>query len=150
MGLDQYLYVAEERLEEDYYEHLGEPVYDENGGLAYYDDKYVIQEIAYFRKVNWLHGYLDKLCESKTGHYLGNCEYFVFSKNDLNEFLDVCREVIECESIHIAEELLPPTRGCFFGCYEVNDEYFEEVKDFIEMMEQYSEDDAQYVYWAWW
>lgn len=150
MGLDQYIHIAKEYLEEDYYKVLGEAVKDENGEIAYYDEESVLTEIAYFRKSNWLHGYLDRLCESKNNHDIGNCEYFVFNQQDLINLLDACREVVECDSIAIAEETLPPQEGFFFGSTAIDDYYFEDVQDFINTMKEYEEDDNQYVYYAWW
>ena len=150
MGLDQYMYIAKEELEEDYYEYLGKEVKDENGELQYYDEDEVLQEIAYFRKSNWLHGYMDRLCESKVGHNIGDCEYLIFTQEDLINLLDTCREVVECESVAIAEELLPPQSGFFFGPTDIDEYYFEDVQDAINVLKQYEEDDNQYAYYAWW
>lgn len=150
MGLDQYMYISKEILDEDYYEYLGEEVKNANGEVEYYDEESVLSEIAYFRKSNWLHGYFDRLCESKTGHGIGNCEYFIFSQEDLINFLDVCREVVECDSIAIAEEMLPPQSGFFFGSKAIDDYYFEDVQDAINALKEYEEDDNQYAYYAWW
>jgi hypothetical protein len=149
MGLDQKLYIAKEELTEDYYIRLGEKITDEDG-VCYYDESTVLDNILYLRKVNWIHGYMDKLCKSKTGHEVGNTDYFVFNQKDLNKLINICREVVKTKSVTIAEELLPPTRGCFFGCYEINEDYFESVQDFINVMCEYEEDDNQYVYWSWW
>ncbi len=149
MGLDQVLYLSKEELTEDYYEYIGEKIIDEDGDY-YYDYSTVLYNILNLRKVNWLHGYMDRLCKIKTGHELGNTDYLILSQKDLKDLLATCREVVETESTVIAEELLPPTRGCFFGGYEINDSYFESIQDFINTICEYEEDDNQYVYWAWW
>ena len=149
MGLDQYIHITKEELTEDYYTELGEKTHNEYG-VPYYDESTVLDNILILRKENWLHGYLDRLCQSKTGHEIGNTDYFVFTQEDLKDLLNTCREVIESRSVAIAEELLPPTRGCFFGSYTINADYFESIEDFIKDMGEYEEDDNQYVYWAWW
>lgn len=150
MGLDQYMYITKEYLNDMYYEVLGEPIRDENGEIQFYDEKPVLDEIAYFRKSNWLHGYMDRLCQFKTGRDIGNCEYFIFDQEDLIYLLKKCREVIECDSVAIAEELLPPQPGFFFGPTTIDDWYFEDIQDFIDKMEEYEENDNQYAYYAWW
>ena len=150
MGLDQYLYVAKEELEQDYYEHLGEKICEETSEIYYYDETEILEPIAYFRKSNWLHGYLNKLCLERTYHEIEDCEYFIFSQQDLKNLLALCREVVEYKSIAYAEDWLPPMSGFFFGSTAIDEYYFEDVQDFINDMEVYEEDNFQYVYYAWW
>lgn len=149
MGLDQYIYISKENLTDDYYEHLGEAVY-ENDELQYYNDSNVLTEIGYFRKSNWLHGYFDRLCEERTGHGIEDCEYFVFSKHDLHTLLEIARDVIATDSIAYAEDWLPPQSGFFFGSTAIDDYYFEDLQDFVNTMEQWEDSDEQFVYYAWW
>ena len=149
MGLDQYMYKVKKELEEDYYEHLGEKVKDEFG-YEYYDIEPVLDEIAYFRKSNWLHGYMNRLCQSKMGHDIEDCEYLILSQKDLIDFLNVCREVVECDSVAIAEELLPPQSGFFFGSTAIDDYYFEDVQDAIDALSPFEDGDNRYAYYAWW
>ena len=136
-------------MTDDYYEHLGEAVY-ENNRLQYYDDSNVLTEIAYFRKSNWLHGYFDRLCEERTGHGIEDCEYFVFSKHDLHTLLEIARDVIATDSIAYAEDWLPPQSGFFFGSTAIDNYYFEDLQDFVDTMEQWEDSDEQFVYYAWW
>lgn len=149
MGLDQYIYISKENLTDDYYEHLGEAVY-ENDEIQYYNDTSVLTEIAYFRKSNWLHGYFDRLCEERTGHDIGDCQYFVFSKLDLHLLLETVRDVIATDSVAYAEDWLPPQPGFFFGSTAIDDYYFEDLQDFINTMEKWEDSDEQFVYYAWW
>ena len=153
MGLDQYIYVIDEQVEldDEYYERLGEPVYDDDGEIDYYDETAIMKEIAYFRKVNCLHGWMDRLCEEKTDHEIGNCHYFIFSKEDLQRLLDDCKQVLAAKSESVARELLPPTEGCFFGSYVIDRCYYEDIQDIIKQLSEYAEsDDKQFAYWAWW
>lgn len=150
MGLDQYLYVTKKELENEYYENIGEPVYNNNNQIDYYDETEILEEIAYFRKSNWLHGYLNNLCITKTGHDIEDCEYFVFTQKDLINLLNICKEVVECNSITYAEDWLPPMSGFFFGSTAIDKYYFEDIQDFIDTMSPYEEDEYQYVYYAWW
>lgn len=153
MGLDQYIYLGDEYedFDEDYYEEIGTPVYDpDKGELLYYNETDFVHEIAYFRKSNWLHGYLDRLCEERANRPIGNCHYFVFSQRDLNNLLNTCREVVKSKSTKIAKELLPPCKGCFFGSYEIDEYYFDDIQDFIDIMQKFEEDNNVYLYYAWW
>lgn len=149
MGLDQYIYISKEELEEDYYEVLGEATENEYGDV-FYDEESVLTEIAYFRKSNWLHGYFDRLCEERTGHGIEDCEYFVFSKHDLHTLLEIARDVIATDSIAYAEDWLPPQSGFFFGSTAIDDYYFEDLQDFVDTMEKWEDSDEQFVYYAWW
>lgn len=149
MGLDQYIYISKEELEEDYYEVLGEATENEYGDV-FYDEESVLTEIAYFRKSNWLHGYFDRLCEERIGHEIEDCEYFVFSKHDLHTLLEIVRDVIATDSIAYAEDWLPPQSGFFFGSTAIDDYYFEDLQDFVDTMEQWEDSDKQFVYYAWW
>lgn len=149
MGLDQYIYISKENLTDNYYENLGEAVY-ENDEIQYYNDTSVLTEIAYFRKSNWLHGYFDRLCEERTGHEIGDCEYFVFNKRDLHTLLETVRDVIATDSVAYAEDWLPPQSGFFFGSTAIDDYYFEDLQDFVDTMEKWEDSDEQFVYYAWW
>lgn len=152
MGLDQYIYEVnpDVDLTEDYYEHLGEKVEDEDG-CVYYDESGILSDILYLRKVNFVQGYMDRLCQEKVGHELGNCEYLIFDDGDLKKFLDVCNEVLECRSESVALDLLPPERGCFYGSYEIDECYWYDLEEVVKELSGYVGcDDRKYAYYAWW
>lgn len=151
MGLDQYIYEVnpDVELDEDYYERLGVKVVEDDG-LIYYDESGILSEIIYLRKVNWVQGYMDRLCQEKVGHELGNCQYLIFDNGDLRKLLDVCDEVLESKSESVAIELLPPETGCFYGSYDIDDWYWSDMEDFVEEMVGYVGGDRKYAYWSWW
>ena len=77
----------------------------------------------YFRKVNFLIPFV----ESKLDHELGDCEVVKLTKEDLEELVGRCEEVLSDHSK--AEELLPTCCGFFFGSTEYDDWYFQDVQE---------------------
>lgn len=101
-------------------------------------------EMIYWRKCNQIHGWFDR----KVGG-IENCEEYDVTYNDLKELQDTCKKVLD--NHELAEELLPVMRGAFFGCYEYNDNYFEDLKYTIEQLDTFlTNNDDEFYYHAWW
>ena len=83
-------------------------------------------DLVYLRKVNFLVGFV----EEKTQHYISNLRGIEFTKEMAEELKDRCERVLANHGL--AQILLPTTKGCFFGNYEYNDIYFEEVKGVLD------------------
>lgn len=100
-------------------------------------------QIAYFRKVNFLIKYFD---------YSENCTYQSISKAEVVELLDRCQEVLVNHSL--ANELLPCTEGFFFGSYEYDEDYFQKVKlvkeTFTRIIEEVNFNDEELLIYCWW
>ena len=108
MGLDQYLYRGIDPVQQE--------VDFGNGKTFTYETRG--QEVAYFRKVNFLHKWVeDHLNEGRET----NCEYIPFHLEAMAGLIKTCNEVL-----HHPErgpELLP-TMGRFFFGSEAYDEYY--------------------------
>ena len=76
------------------------------------------EQMAYFRKVNFLMAFFD---------YSGNCEYVEIDREQVEELIDRCDQVLANNSL--AEELLPTTSGFFFGSTDYDEYYFEDVRE---------------------
>lgn len=100
------------------------------------------EEIAYFRKVNFLVGFFN---------YVDNCSEVEISKEQIENLVNTCEQVLEDNSL--AETLLPTTEGFFFGRTEYDEYYFEKVEDtlhiFREILENLGEDEIVLMY-CWW
>lgn len=128
MGLDMYLYKKLKGSE----------------GPVCYD------EIGYWRKANAIHGYFDKLFGE-----VENTEYYKVPKEKLVHLLNICKEVyVRRDDPSFAELVLPTMPGFFFGNYEYDDWYYENIKDTIDILtrvlEEIDFDKYDVYYWAWW
>lgn len=160
MGLDMYL---NKRTYVKNWEHNGPDAQNKitikTGGKARKDIKperitYITEEVAYWRKFNALHNWFVQNC----GHGEDTCQEMYVSKDQLEELLallhkvndllknskmvhkvvagwkeDRLTKVYECEDQVM--ELLPPTQGCFFGSYEIDQWYKDDVVNTIIILE---------------
>ena len=97
---------------------------------------------AYFRKVNFIYQYFRGKLED---------EECIVSKFELNEFIQVCKDVYKHKGDEdYATENLPTTSGFFFGSTAYDDWYWNDVKDCIKQMEKLYKklDDEDSVLWC--
>ena len=85
-------------------------------------------EVAYWRKANAIHKYfVDNLQGGKD-----ECQTTWVSRSELQNLLDICREVMEDHSK--AEKLLPTQSGFFFGSTEYDEYYFDDIERTIKQL----------------
>jgi hypothetical protein len=99
-------------------------------------------EIAYWRKHNRLHGWMENLYHEKGGTEEFNCVPVLLTVEDL----DRLEKIIECKA-------LPETNGFFFGgdSYEEYEEWYKEDDlKFIKVARQSIEDGNKVYYDSWW
>lgn len=90
----------------------------------------IAKQIAYWRKVNAVHKwFVDNVQDGKD-----DCGYYEVSKKDVENLLQVCREVDENNDL--ACELLPTQSGFFFGSTDYDEWYFADIKDTINQLEK--------------
>jgi hypothetical protein len=120
---------------------------------------YITEEISYWRKANQIHGWF---CNN-TEEVVPDVKYYV-TKENLEELLDTCKKVLEVlnsspksikqvvggwkdgkdymvdvevyDKTDVILELLPPTRGFFFGSDDIDDWYKEQVEHTIQVIEE--------------
>lgn len=56
--------------------------------------------------------------------------------NEKNDFVEKTVDVLELADTSVAKELLPTHEGFFFGSYEYNEWYVQDLKDTIEILEK--------------
>ncbi len=99
------------------------------------DDSQVDHDICYWRKANAIHGWFEKNCLST----VENGCFSEISRDKLRELVSTCLTVLENKQL--AQQLLPPCRGFFFGSYEIDDYYFAQLRETVDMVKTFLEDE---------
>ena len=104
--------------------------------------KYIIEEVAYWRKANAIHGwFVDNVQDSKD-----DCHEYDVSREQVETLVQICKTLKEYPDT--AKDYLPPLAGFFFGSVEIDDGYWRDIDDTIEQLEQvlsqYSDDNFFY------
>lgn len=111
------------------------------------------EEVAYFRKVNFLHLWVEQhLNEGKET----NCEQVPMHLEAIAGLAQTCTRVLMYPEL--GEELLPTVEGFFFGSTEYDNYYLADVESVLsacqEILEYEEHSDppgsGRYVYWSWW
>lgn len=89
----------------------------------------VIIEAAYWRKANAIHAWFVKNVQDG----VDDCGKYYVAREQLQELMDSVNMVINDNSM--ADTLLPPQAGFFFGNTEVDDWYLQDMKSTKEMLE---------------
>jgi len=136
MGLDQYLYARKHLAGYDFYgeeavaefaavkEAAGMSAVKPNGSLGVGLTGSVTVCVAYWRKANAIHGWFVRSFANGDD----NCREMVVPREGLESLLHVCEGLLADRNVAVAEGELPPTPGFFFGSYEVDDGYWEDLE----------------------
>lgn len=161
MGLDMYLIAgkhisgaaAAPEAEREYYNGLvsvggaTDFVRDE---FTNYKSAMVEIGVGYWRKANAIHKYFVDSCQDG----MDDCRRAYVQRDVLEELRDFCKQLIDSEfDPELCAELLPPSEGFFFGSYEIDDWYKDEVKRTYEMISYLLftvKDDWSFYYQASW
>lgn len=82
-------------------------------------------ELAYFRKVNFLVNYF--FGEDYTDG--DNCRPLTIYKEQCEDLIERCKTVLEKRNEETSLELLPPIGGFFFGNTNIDDYYYKDVEE---------------------
>ena len=107
------------------------------------------EEIAYFRKVNFLMEFFN---------YEGNCEDLLINKCQIEVLVEACEKVLKAKNDEnfeeIAEENLPTQSGFFFGSTDYDNYYLEDVEEvkmkFEEILKNTDFDEEDIIMYCWW
>ena len=144
MGLDMYLYADKYVSRKDYNNKVGDYDYATNPAFqtiidALNANDIVDQEwsgmtvsvpVGYWRKANQIHGWIVNECADG----IDECQRIYISRDKAEELVALCKSVIANPSL--AEELLPPHQGFFFGGYEVDQYYLQDLEQTIRIFER--------------
>ena len=88
--------------------------------------------VMYWRKANAIHGWF----VNELGGGVDECQQIHVTRDNLIDLRNLCFEAMSVPAGSTmekhAEEVLPPTSGFFFGSSEIDDWYFEDLKQTIE------------------
>lgn len=87
-----------------------------------YEPKYVVLELMYWRKANAIHKwFVDNVQEGED-----DCKEYYVTVDDLKQLLSVIYTVLQNRSL--AEKLLPPQSGFFFGSTRLDEWYWKDLE----------------------
>jgi hypothetical protein len=132
MGLDMYL-TAKKHLWTDKDSEVAKQIGDLMGLDSDHQRKFngsslIVKGISvdamYWRKANAIHGWFVRRCQGGKDE----CQESYVSREQLEELVELCHEALDKPD----HEVLEPTAGFFFGSYEKDEYYFQDLKDTIE------------------
>ena len=109
--------------------------------------KYIVEEVGYWRKANQIHNWF--VTNVQKGE--DDCREYRVSVEQLRILLAEVIQVLD--NPNKAKEVLPALEGFFFGDYEYNESYLEDLKDtkiILEDIFKKDNDDAEYTYQSSW
>jgi len=143
MGLDQYLYRREYISGWDWNDNPKEmkmynDILEYTGAKRCAGSPHAQVEVcvAYWRKANAIHGYFVQ----EHGGGVDECQSIYVSKGDLEKLHQACNNVLLAPAGVKVENVasyynLSPTRGFFFGSYEMDEYYMEDLKNTMMQIE---------------
>lgn len=103
--------------------------------------EYVSERMAYWRKANQIHNWFVQNVQNG----VDDCKEYEVSYEKLMELKMVCLVAYETKN----PNLLPPTAGFFFGNTDIDEYYWEDIKNTIEMLKNLKSDGEYYYRSSW-
>lgn len=110
------------------------------------DDDTLSSTEYWLRKVNSLQGYFED------NYHTQNCVEHGFSEDDVKHLKEVTDFILHHQDDHdYIESNLPPTQGFFYGSDEIDEWYFEDIKEINEIMTAIlnTPNVEKRLYWCW-
>lgn len=85
-------------------------------------------QVGYWRKANQIHGWFVDNVQNE----MDDCRDYYVDREQLRELLVTCQAIAQDRSK--AEKLLPPTQGFFFGSDGIDEWYWQDIDNTIEML----------------
>jgi hypothetical protein len=139
MGLDMYL-SAKRYLWSDKDKEISEKVNEIIGVQGDQERRFngsslVVKEICldamYWRKANAIHGWFVNVVQ----YGEDDCKEYEVDRKQLETLRDLCKDILEHPDAERDEDL-EPTQGFFFGSYEKNEWYYEDLKNTVEGLDK--------------
>ena len=91
----------------------------------------IVYEIMYWRKANAIHNWFVTNCQGGTD----DCRETYISRTDLENLRDICKLVLQNkDDQETILAYLPPTSGFFFGSTDINEYFFQDVEQTLDML----------------
>ena len=94
----------------------------------FFPEGWIGKQIGYWRKANQIHRWF---VDNVQGG-VDDCGDYLVTKEQLEELLELAKSITKDN----AEELLPTQPGFFFGSYDYDDWYFQDIKDTIRTVKE--------------
>jgi hypothetical protein len=95
----------------------------------------VVKEISldamYWRKANAIHGWFVKHCQDG----VDDCKEYEVARSTLETLRNLCKDILEHSDAERDEDL-EPTEGFFFGSYDKDEWYFQDLKNTVEGLDR--------------
>lgn len=137
MGLDMYLHATQYLSDSDFfgkekaetYKKVAEAIKANEivSGNSLFNSLTVSVKVAEWRKANSIHKWFVDNC----GEGEDDCRPYHVNRENLEELLELCKEVKKGGPA-VAEEKLPPQVGFFFGSYEIDEYYWQDINQTID------------------
>ena len=101
-------------------------------------------QLMYWRKANQIHSWFTQGAEED------NCTPIPVTEKDILKLIDLCMDVLADKDD--AKELLPTSRGFFWGDTEYNEYYYQDITDTIQGLSEALDDirpNDKLYYYAW-
>ena len=149
MGLDMYLYANKYVGRKDYSQKVGEYDYANsrvfNEIVSLVEADYIVDNewtgltvsvpVGYWRKANQVHAWIVNNCADG----VDDCQRIYVPRQKAQELVDICKQVLA--NPELAEGLLAPQAGFFFGSYDIDEWYLDDLKRTIEIFSKLLADD---------
>lgn len=151
MGLDMYLIRKTIFNNQDEIRNLNLPDFINSSNV-----RDIREEVGYWRKANMIHDWFER---NFSDEGLDNCRPIGIETENLEELLEITRNLLESKSEEKAKEILPCAEGFFFGSQEYDEHYWNQLdytaellSDILEEHSKIDEDKYRisYEYVAWW
>jgi hypothetical protein len=139
MGLDMYLTAkkylwsdADKELSAKINEAIGvEPDFEKRFNGSSLVAKEISLDAMYWRKANAIHGWFVNVVQ----YGEDNCKEYEVDREQLETLRDLCKDILEHPDAE-RETDLEPTEGFFFGSYEKDEWYYEDLKNTVEGLDR--------------
>lgn len=85
----------------------------------------VKEELIFWRKANAIHDWFIRHCAEND---VDDCKPVYVTIDDLANLLESVRKVLPTRDTKMAMELLPPSKGFFFGSDDIDDGYWDDLE----------------------
>lgn len=99
--------------------------------------KEVIVEVAYWRKANAIHGWFVTHCQNN----IDECQETLVSRESLEKLYVICGQILDDNQL--ANQLLPPIAGFFFGSTTIDDYYLQDLEYTKNVLEKIISSDSK-------
>ena len=112
--------------------------------------KMLDNDLYYWRKANQIRNWLVEHIEEFD--YSDNCKEFVVPEDTIKQLVSDIKQVLD--NHELASEIMPTSSGFFFGYYEYDEWYFEQLQqtydDLKLIIANFDFEKCDIVYYEWW